>query len=406
VDTAREDKHPSGRVNAPQTKAGSMSPLGIVKNRRHIWLMGAALLVVLGGFWYFTSGQSGPKGPRQVAAAPVRVGSVTSRDMAVVDHTLGKVVATTMVQVTARVQGVLESANFKEGQFVKRGDLLFQIDPRGFEAALDQAVAILARDEASLVNATRDRDRYANLKASGNVSVQQFDTVTTNAAMLAATVAADKAAVETAKLNLGYAQIRSPVDGKTGPLLIQPGNMILAGGTTPLVTIAQLQPIKVSFTLPQSELPRIQARQKGKGLSASLDIKDGSGAVLQAPVNFTDNAVNASSGTIELRSTFDNTDLSLVPGQLVNVTVELDNIPNALVVPRDAVNDGPNGSFVYVVANGKAMQHPVKILFEDGQSAAISGDIKVDDQVIIEGQLRVVPGGPVNVLQAHAAIPL
>jgi multidrug efflux system membrane fusion protein len=310
------------------------------------------------------------------------------------------------VQVTARVQGVLESANFKEGQFVKRGDLLFQIDPRGFEAALDQAVAILARDEASLVNATRDRDRYANLKASGNVSVQQFDTVTTNAAMLAATVAADKAAVETAKLNLGYAQIRSPVDGKTGPLLIQPGNMILAGGTTPLVTIAQLQPIKVSFTLPQSELPRIQARQKGKGLSASLDIKDGSGAVLQAPVNFTDNAVNASSGTIELRSTFDNTDLSLVPGQLVNVTVELDNIPNALVVPRDAVNDGPNGSFVYVVANGKAMQHPVKILFEDGQSAAISGDIKVDDQVIIEGQLRVVPGGPVNVLQAHAAIPL
>ncbi|MHB1206708.1 MAG: efflux RND transporter periplasmic adaptor subunit [Rhodospirillaceae bacterium] len=368
-------------------------------------MLGAALLVVLGGFWYFTGGHSGQTGPRQAAAAPVRVGQVRGRDMSVVDHTLGKVVATTMVQVTARVQGVLESANFKEGQFVKRGDLLFQIDPRGFQAALAQARAILARDQASLVNATRDRDRYANLKDSGNVSVQQYETITTNAAVLAATVAADKAAVETAELNLGYTQIRSPVDGKTGPLLIQPGNMIVAGGTTPLVTIAQLQPIKVSFTLPQSELPRIQARQRGKGLSASLAIKDSSGAVLEAPVNFTDNAVNASSGTIELRSTFDNADLSLVPGQLVNVTVELDNIPHALVVPRDAVNDGPNGSFVYVVATGKAISHPVQVQFDDGENVAVSGDIKPGDQVITEGQLRVVPGAAVNVLQAKAAIP-
>jgi multidrug efflux system membrane fusion protein len=367
--------------------------------------MGAALLVVLGAFWHFTSTPSAPKGPRGGGAAPVRVGQVVNRDMAVVDHTLGKVVAITTVQVTARVQGILDTANFTEGQFVKRGDLLFQIDPRGFQAALAQARAILARDEASLVNATRDRERYANLKESGNVSVQQFDTITTNAAMLAATVAADKAAVETAELNLGYTQIRSPVDGKTGPLLIQPGNMILAGGTTPLVTIAQLKPIKVSFTLPQSELPRIQARQRGKGLSAALDIPAANGSTLAAPVDFTDNAVSATSGTIELRSTFDNADLSLVPGQLVNVTVEMDNIPNALVVPRDAVNDGPDGSFVYVVEGGKAVQHKVTVLFDDGKAVAVNGEIKAGDQVITEGQLRVLPGAGVNVLQAKAAIP-
>lgn len=392
-------------MDVPQTKvAGRLA--GVIGRRRRTWPLIAALLLVLGGFWYFTGhGQDQARAPRGAGAAPVRVATANTRDMPVVDHALGRVVSPITVQVTARVQGVLESANFKEGQFVKRGDLLFQIDPRPFQAALAQARAILARDQASLTNATRDRDRYANLKESGNVSVQQFDTVTTNAAMLAATVAADKAAVDTAELNLGYTQIRSPIDGKTGPLLIQPGNMIIPGGATPLVTIAQLQPIKVSFTLSQSELPRIQARQRGKGLSASLDIPDAKGAVLEAPVDFTDNAVNNTSGTIELRSTFDNADLSLVPGQLVNVTVELDNIPNAVVVPRDAVNDGPNGSFVYVVAGGKAVQHNVKVLFDDGKAMAVNGDVKPGDQVIIEGQLRVVPGGAVNVLQAKAAIP-
>ena len=357
--------------------------------------MAAALLLVLGAFWHFTGPGAKPPASRTAGAAPVHIGQVTQRDMPVVQHALGKVLATTMVQITARVQGLLESANFKEGQFVKRGDLLFQIDPRGFQAALDQARAILARDEASLVNASRDRERYANLKESGNVSVAQFDTITTNAAMLAATVAADKAAVQTAELNLGYAQIRSPVDGKTGPLLIQPGNMITANGTTPLVTIAQLQPVKVSFTLPQSELPRIQARQKTRGLSATLDIRGGKGAALEAPVDFTDNAVSAGSGTIELRATFDNADLALVPGQLVNVTVELDNIPNALVVPPDAINDGPDGPFVYVVTGGKAIQHAIKVLFNDHKAAAVSGDIKPGDQVITEGQLRVTPGGAV-----------
>ena len=388
----------------PDGTQSGFSAAGLVKPRRPAWILAGALLLVLGGFWYFTSHGADPTAQRRgLAAAPVRVAQVISRDMPVVDHTLGKVVATTTVQVTARVQGMLESAAFKEGQFVKQGDLLFQIDPRGFQAALAQARAILARDQASLANATRDRDRYANLKESGNVSVQQFETVTTNVAMLAATVAADKAAVETAELNLGYTQIRSPVDGKTGPLLIQPGNMIAASGTTPLVMIAQLQPIKVSFTLPQSELPRIQARQKGRGLSAALDIHDSKDAVLEAPVDFTDNAVNAGSGTIELRSSFPNADLSLVPGQLVNVNVELDNIPGAMVVPSDAVNDGPDGPYVYVVAGGKAVPHLVKVLFDDSKAVAVSGDLKPGDDVITEGQLRVIPGGAVTVSQAKKA---
>ena len=168
-----------------------------------------------------------------------------------------------------------------------------------------------------------------------------------------------------AELNLGYTEIRSPVDGKTGVMLIQPGNMITANSAAPLVTISQIQPIKISFSLPQSDLQLILARQRSKGLIATVDTDDLTGKPLSAPVDFTSNAVNDKSGTVELRATFDNRRFSFLPGQLVNVTVELDSIPNAVVVPRDAVNDGPEGAYVYVVVNGKTEQHDVKVLFDD-----------------------------------------
>jgi multidrug efflux system membrane fusion protein len=321
--------------------------------------------------------------------------------MAVVERSLGSVVANTLVQLSARVQGTMMSAHFKEGQFVKKGDLLFQIDPRPFQAALAQAEAIWRRDQAQLTNALRDKKRYADLRQQGAISAQQSDTSDTNADVISATVAADKAALDMARLNLDYSQIRSPVDGKTGPILLQPGNMISSsnGATAPLVTIAEVRPIKVSFTLPQSELPRIQARQQTQPLRAILDARDRAGQVLSAPVDFTSNIVSNQSGTIELRATFANADLSLVPGQLVNVTVELGDIPHALVVPRDAVNDGPNGSFVFVVKNGKAVQTPVEVLTDDGTDAAVAGaGVAAGDTVVVEGQLRVTSGGDVRVL--------
>jgi multidrug efflux system membrane fusion protein len=368
---------------------------------RKSWLIGgAALVLVLGGYWYF-NGKHDAGNDRRGNAAPVRVAIVQQRDMPVVDRSLGTVVANTLVSLSARVQGTMMSANFKEGDFVKKDQLLFQIDPRPFQAALAQAEAIYARDQAQLKNALRDRDRYAALRQQGAISLQQSDTSQTTADVMSATVAADKAAVDMARLNLSYTQIRSPVDGKTGPILIQPGNMISSsnGQVAPLVTIAEVRPIKVSFTLPQSELGRIQARQQTKGLLATLDVKDRAGNVLSAPVDFVSNMVSNQSGSIELRASFPNADLSLVPGQLVNVTVELNDIPGALVVSRDAVNDGPNGSFVFVVRDGKAEQVPVEVLTDDGTDVALAGaGLKAGDTVVVEGQLRVNAGSKVRVL--------
>ena len=368
------------------------------------WIIGGgALALVLGGYWYFNS-RTASDAPRTSNAAAVRVAIVQKRDMAVIERSLGTVVANTLVQLTARVQGTLESANFKEGQFVRKGDLLFQIDPRPFQVALAQAEANYRRDLAQQANADRDKLRYEALSTQGAISTQQRDTSETNAEMLAATVAADKAAIDMAQLNLSYTQIRSPVDGKTGPIQIQPGNMISASGNTgtALVTIAQVKPIKVSFTLSQTELSRIQARQQNGQIMATLDVKDRSGHPLAAPVDFTSNAVSNQSGTIELRASFTNDELALVPGQLVNVTVELNDIPDALVVPRDAVNDGPSGPFVFLVKDEKAIQVPVTVLFDDGTDAAISGSIASGDPVVSEGQLRVVTGGKVRVMGARA----
>ncbi len=355
----------------------------------------AALALGLAGFWYVKHRQAATDRP--ISAAPVRVAVVEQRDMPVIEHTLGSVVANATVQVAARVPGKLESAGFTEGQFVKRGELLFQIDPRPFQAALDHARAVLLRDQALLRNARRDDQRYAALYRQHTISAQLYDTSTTNVDALTATVAADKASAELAQINLGYTTIRSPIDGKTGPMLVQPGNMVAATGNTALVTITQLQPVKLAFHLPQSDLPRIQARLRSHAIMATIDLHDGRGGEVSAPVDFTDNAVNSQSGTIELRANFANAQLRLLPGQLVNVTVTLDDIPHALVVPHDALNDGPAGTYVYVVVGHHAVQREVSVLFDNSRQVAISGDLKAGDAVIVEGQLRVVPGGAVKV---------
>ena len=364
------------------------------------WLIGAAALVgALVAFNYFTNrgGPSPGRGPRSTAA-PVRVAEAVRRDMPVVEHTIGTMLANTTVQVTSRVGGIIDSAHFVEGQFVKKDDLLFQIDPRPYDAALAQARAQLAKDQAQLDNAVNKQKRYMSLYDQHMISSEDLDAAVAATGSAKATIAADQAAIELATLNLGYTRIRSPIDGKTGPILVQPGNMVSANGATPLVTINQIQPLKVSFALPQSDLPRIQARARANGLTASIDQRDEGGTSYAAPVDFISNHVDDATGTIELRATFPNADASLVPGQLVDVVVELSDIPGATVVPREAVNTGPDSVFVYVVgADKRAVQRDVKVLFDDGTFDAIQGDVQPGDSVIVDGQLRVIPGAEVFV---------
>jgi multidrug efflux system membrane fusion protein len=334
--------------------------------------------------------------------APVRIATARTRNIVIQEHTVGTIVANATVQVTAQVGGQLIATHFKEGDIVRKGDLLFELDPRPFQAALAQANATQARDQASLVSAHNDAIRYAALAQQGAASKSQADQFVAQANALAATVAADKANVQSARLNLIYSQIHSPIDGKTGPILVQQGNIIAANGTNPLVTITQIHPVKVSFFLPQTDLPRIQQRMAEYKMTATIQTRGQGSGMRTAPVDFVSNAVSNQTGTIELRATFANLDDVLVPGQLADVSVSLGELDRAVVVPHDAVNLGPNSSFVWVVdSKSTAQMVNVTVLNDDGTSAAISGAVKLGDRVITDGALRVVQGSKVSVKQGH-----
>jgi len=371
----------------PRSKPWSRVILGIT-----------GIVLAVAGAWYFLSSRPAANvaPPPPVTVARAGIGDVTA-----LERTVGTVVAVSTVSVSAQVSGQLMSAAFQEGQIVHAGDLLFRIDPRPFAAALQQAEAALARDQANTSNAERDKARYTALLAQGAASTQQRDQTSATADADEATVNADKAAVTVAKLNLEYATIRSPITGKTGPILVQPGNLITASNAAnPLVTITQLQPIKVSISMPQSDLPRLVQQMHAGRLSAVVDLH--SGAPVTAPVDFIGNQVDAKTGTIELRATFPNTDGRLVPGQLVDVGVSMNQYAHATVVPRDAVNLGPASSYIYVVGRDNiASMHTVTELNDDGTIAAIAGDVKPGDVVIMQGQLRVIPGHAVTIASGH-----
>jgi len=349
-----------------------------------------------------------------LASPPVRIATAQVGDVPVTANTLGTVLANSMVVIKSQVDGPLMSAGFKEGQMVKKGDLLFRIDPAPFEAALRQAQATVARDQAQLASAQADADRAVMLAERGIVSAQQRDQLVANAKALAATIDADKAAVERASLNLGYTTIRAPVNGKTGAYIVYPGNQVHANDANGLITIAEIQPVKITFNLPQGDLPLLQARlNEGSlvaGVVARSDVPSATANAdedqpeMQIPVkvDFIGNAVDDRTGTIELRATFDNPDLRLVPGELVDVSIRLDTLKQVTMVPREAVNVGQNISYVFTVdGENKAQMHTVKVLYQDQTVAALaSGPIKVGDHVVVDGQLRVTPGAQVTITQA------
>jgi len=366
-------------------------------------LWGAVIVVLLAGAAWFGWGMLFTAKKRTPPPPPVRVATAMKQDVTVVQHTVGTVVSPDMLQVTAQVSGMLLKAGFQEGQLVKKGDSLFEIDPRPFEAALAQAQGQLAKDQATLAGARVDLRRYQTLLSANAISKQIVDDETATVGQEEGVVQADEAAVNTARINLGFTHIVSPIDGKTGPLMIQPGNVVTTTGTTPLVTITQVQPIKVSFFLPQNQLQQIQNQMAAGKLWAIVSMPGAEGGQEKAKVDFLSNAVGANTGTIELRATFPNTDMRLVPGQNIDVGVTMKDIPGATIVPRDAVNLGPDTAYVYVVGPDNVVSSKtVTILNDDGVNDAIKGDVKPGDKVVVEGQLRIVPGSKVQIRKGHA----
>jgi multidrug efflux system membrane fusion protein len=393
---------PDSLQSVPAAVQGFPETMRQANPRTRLIASAAAIVIALIAVWYLIDTLTAPP-ERVIPPPPVRVGTVTQSNVTAYEQTIGTVVANATVQITSRVDGQLDSAAFVEGQTVKAGDILFRLDPKPSEAALAQAKAATARDEASLASANNDAKRYSILAKMGAASSSQRDQFVAQARALTATVKADKAAADMAALNLEWSVIRSPVDGKTGPILIQPGNLIKANDTNALVTITQIHPVKVSFFLPQSDLPQIQQRMASGALIANVQAHNTDAVHESAKVDFVGNAVSATTGTIELRATFPNTDNKLVPGQVVDVAVALNQFNRAIVVPHDAVNVGPDGRYVYALENGNAVLVPVNVLNDDGQVAAVQGKLKIGQKVITDGQLRVIPGKPVTIMGKKGA---
>lgn len=332
------------------------------------------------------------------AAAPVTIASVVSAPFQIRAHTIGTVSIDATVQVKSQVDGRVLEATFSEGQMVHKGDLLFRLDPALFEAQVKQAEAALAKDEANLANAQADSQRFTDLAKKGFATAQQQETATAQTKVLSAAIVADHAAIDIAKLQLSYTNISSPMDGKTGKILVQPGNLVKANDTGAMVVINQLQPIAVDFSLPQQDLPSLQKRMAKHKLAVSITIPGDTGQPMVGNVDFINNAVDTTTGTITLKAEFDNTDLKLVPGQLVNVSILLQTLDEALQMPKEAVNQGQDGQYVYLLMpDGTVSAAPIKVAYEDGGRVVVSEGVKAGDKVITDGQLRLAPGVRVDV---------
>ncbi|HUQ14942.1 MAG TPA: efflux RND transporter periplasmic adaptor subunit [Gemmatimonadales bacterium] len=330
---------------------------------------------------------------------PVTVGLAERRDVPFELAATGTVEPLQTVAVQPQIGGPIVRIAFREGQDVERGQVLFQIDPRPYQAALAQAEAFLARDRAQAANAEQEAKRYAELAEREYVTAQQYDQARTTSAAAAATLAGSEAAVEEGRLNLQYATIRAPISGRTGSLRVREGNLVRAADAGSLVTINQIRPILVRFAVPAANLPLIQ-RYRGEELVVRAE-PVGGGSSSEGQLTFVDNAVDTTTGTILLKGTFPNTDGALWPGEFVNVRLRLYVERDALVVPATAVVTGQQGTFVFVVgADSTAATKPVRLGRTADDVAIVSGELRPGERVVTDGQLRLQQGSKVQIKSA------
>jgi multidrug efflux system membrane fusion protein len=355
------------------------------------------LLVSFLLFLMFTNACSNGKAKQSAPAAPVKTGDVIRMDVPLQINAIGNVEAYNTVSVKAMIAGEVDDVHFKEGQDVKQGDLLFQIDPRPYAAALKQAEAQLARDVAQAKNAEEQAKRYAILVQKDYVAKDQYDQLKANADALAAAVDADKANVENSRLQLAYCTIKSPIDGRVGSVLINKGNVIKANDLV-MVTINKIKPIYVTFSIPEQNLSDIKKYMAGGSLKVDALIPGDEKRPAQGKLTFVDNAVDATTGTIKLKGTFENTDRRLWPGQFVNVVLTLSTQRNAVVMPTAALQAGQQGQFVFVVKPDLTVEsRPVTVARAYGELTVIAQGVKPGEKVVTDGQLQLIPGTKVEI---------
>ncbi len=342
-------------------------------------------------------------------AVPVVAAAAVKETVPMQISTMGNVEAYSTVSVKALVGGELKEVYFREGQFVDKGARLFLIDPQPYEAALEQAKANLQRDKAQFENAEQDVKRYEDLVKKDYVTQEQYEQIKTNAEALSATVMADDAMVRNAQLQLGYCSINAPISGRTGDLLIKAGNIVKANDTTPLVTIQQIKPVYVTFSLPEQYVPDIREYSQHKRLKVSAFLSGASAvepvigtgktdASLTGELTFMNNTVDTATGTILLKGTFQNEREILWPGQFVTVTLTLTSIPDAIVIPRRAIQVSQTGQYVFVVRQDNTVEaRKIVSNYSYNHESIIEKGISPGEMVVTDGQLQLVDGSRVAI---------
>jgi multidrug efflux system membrane fusion protein len=363
-------------------------------------MLGAGLLVValfLAHRWLpGTPAEAAPKG-KPDGAVVVHTALVKRADVPIYLDGLGSAQAFYTARITARVDGQLQEVEFKEGQTVHKGEVLARIDPRTYQAALDQARATLAKDTAQLANARRDLDRYHSLEPSHLASKQQIDTQTSLVAQLEAQLKVDEAAIATAQTQLDYTRITSPIDGRTGIRLVDPGNNLHAGDAAAIVVVTQVQPISVLFTLPEQNVAAVNGALAAGPVTVAALSRDGQKELDRGTLALVDNQIDPTTGTVKLKATFPNAHNALWPGEFVNARVLVKTQRGALTIPSSALQRGANGMFAYVVkADSTVEARPIKTDGEIGDIAVVHGGLAEGDRVVTSNQFRLQPGSHVK----------
>lgn len=350
-----------------------------------------------GGFWYSRQGGEVKKGPAKPGPVPVTVASAESGEMPLLLNTVGRAEAWEGVTLKSRVDGQVQAVVYTEGQAVHKGQVLLQLDPGDFAAKVAQAEAVVARDEAQLAKARADVERYAGLKARGFVSDEKLNEMRTNEMAVAATLKADRAALDLARLQLSYTTIRAPFAGVVGARLVFPGSAVKTNDTA-LAVVNRVDPLYVSFSVPERHLGRLRQSLAQGPLTVHLSVPGSKGEGLHGKVRFIDNAVDPATGTIVMKAVVDNPRGQLTPGQFINVSTTLERIADAVLVPNEAVQQGPSGNFLYVAKDDdSAEMRKIEVIASHQGKSAIAQGLAAGEKVVTDGQLRLTPGATIRI---------